>query len=93
MSSFEQRDNQKCRGKHIFQGSILGICGAIFVDFFVEGEEGVGFLLRRRWRRRRRHIVSAVLWAVGWGERRGSLLWLFLVNEAGGLCFVSSSRD
>lgn len=53
--SFEQRDNQKCRGKHIFQGSILGICGTIFVDFFVEGEEGVGFLLRRR------HIVAAVL--------------------------------
>lgn len=77
--SFEQRDNQKCRGKHIFQGSILGICGTVFVDFFVEGEEGVGFLLRRR----RRHIVAAVLCC---GERRGSLyVWLFLggkvVNE------------
>lgn len=57
MLSFEQRDNQICRGKHIFQGSILGICGTVFVDFFVEGEEGVGFLLRRR----RRHIVAAVL--------------------------------
>lgn len=72
--SFEQRDNQKCRGKHIFQGSILGICGTVFVDFFVEGEEGVGFLLRRRWRRRRRHIVAAVLSVLwGCGERMGSL--------------------
>lgn len=71
--SFEQRDNQICRGEHIFQGSILGICGTVFVDFFVEGEEGVGFLLRRR----RRHIVCccSVLW--GCGERRGSLYGCF----------------
>lgn len=84
MSSFEQRDNQKCRRKHIFQGSILGICGTIFVDFFVEGEEGVGFLLRRRRRRRRRHIVAAVC-AVGLWREEGESLWLFLVNEDGGL--------